>query len=167
MVRFRLPVFALGAIGMVAACDGNDPVASGANDASGLPAPVNDAAPTAQPEPPANAAEASTAEAGTPGAGRIPVALHGRWGLTPGDCTSTRGDAKGLLTISADKLRFYESVAVPTGNLKGDADSISGDFSFTGEGQSWTKFQMLQLRKNELIRTETNPAASFTYAKCT
>ena len=40
----------------------------------------------------------------------IPASLHGRWGLTPADCTSTRGDAKGLLIVSADGLKFYESL---------------------------------------------------------
>src|SRR5687767_8399070 len=43
----------------------------------------------------------------------IPEALQGRWALTPDDCTSARGDAKGLLVVSRDELRFYESVAKP------------------------------------------------------
>src|SRR5688500_4994135 len=29
----------------------------------------------------------------------IPAAFHGRWGMVPADCTSTKGDAKGLITI--------------------------------------------------------------------
>lgn len=80
---------------------------------------------------------------------------------------STKGDAKGLLVISDNELRFYESRAVPAANARGDSNSISGDFAFTGEGQTWTKFQSLQLQKKELVRTESNPTASFTYAKCT
>ena len=97
----------------------------------------------------------------------IPPTLHGRWGLTPGDCTSTQGDAKGLLIVSASELRFYESRAKPTSNVETDDDSMSGDFAFTGEGQSWTKFQALKLQGQDLVRTETNPSASFNYAKCT
>ena len=86
--------------------------------------------------------------------------------MSPGDCTSTRGDAKGLLTISADEMRFYESVAVPEAELALGPDSIRGNFNFTGEGQSWTKFQDLRLKGGELVRTESNPTASYSYAKC-
>ncbi len=93
--------------------------------------------------------------------------FHGRWGLTPGDCTSTRGDAKGLLIVAADKLTFYESRAVPKGNVETSADSFSADFAFTGEGQSWTRYQSLELQKGgKLVRTESGPMASYTYAQC-
>ena len=81
------------------------------------------------------------------------------------DCTSTRGDAKGLLIIGPSEVRFYESRAVPE-NAQSGTDSISGDFSFTGEGQTWTKFEALELKGAELVRTESNPMASFTYARC-
>ena len=86
--------------------------------------------------------------------------------MTPGDCTSTRGDAKGLLIIEPQLLRFYESRAVPTADVQGDNTSASGTFQFTGEGQSWSKYESLQLQKTLLVRTESNPTASFTYAKC-
>ena len=99
-------------------------------------------------------------------AAAIPAALHGRWGLTPGDCTSTRGDAKGLLTIGADELRFYESRAVPAAKLETSADTISGDFAFTGEGQSWARYQALELQKDRLVRTERDPTDSFSYVRC-
>jgi len=96
----------------------------------------------------------------------IPAALQGRWGLAPGDCTSTRGDAKGLLTITPDRLRFFESVARPARNVETSANSISGDFDYQGEGMTWTKFQSLELQGAILVRTESSPMASFTYARC-
>jgi len=99
-------------------------------------------------------------------AAAIPAALHGRWGMTPGDCTSTRGDAKGLLVVSSDGLRFYESRAVPVRNVETSVDSIRADFAFTGEGQTWTKFQTLSLENDKLMRTESSPMASFIYARC-
>jgi hypothetical protein len=99
-------------------------------------------------------------------AAAIPTALHGRWGLTPADCTSTRGDTKGLLVVSRDGLTFYESRAVPARNVSISNDSIGADFDFTGEGQSWTKFETLQIKKDKLVRTESSPMASFTYARC-
>jgi len=71
-----------------------------------------------------------------------------------------------LLVINASELRFYESRAVPSTAVESDADSITGNFHFTGEGQSWTKFETLQRQKDKLVRTDSNPTASFTYAKC-
>ena len=111
----------------------------------------------------------SAGEGGTtspPAEGAIPVALRGRWGLTPGDCTSTRGDAKGLLVVTANELKFYESRAVPSPAAEVDSDSIVGNFAFTGEGQSWTRFERFELQRHALVRTESNPAASYSYAKC-
>src|SRR4029453_17530527 len=130
MFRFRLPMIALATLASIAACDARDPVAVEANRTAGLP-DVNDAVSNATGGPPETGAAAA---AETPTAAvSIPAALHGRWGLVPVHCTSTRGDAKGFLIIGAEDLRFYESRAVPSGNLKIDEHSISGDFSFTGE----------------------------------
>ena len=146
----------------VAACGKSDPVDDTAANAAGLPV-INERAPDAQGAPPANAA---AAEPLVKPSIKIPAVLHGRWGLAPDDCTSTRGDAKGLLIVGPDELKFYESRAVPGDSAQTGTDSISGDFSFTGEGQTWTKFQALELQRNELVRTESNPMASFTYARC-
>ena len=150
------------------ACERSGPVAQEANDSAALPAPAdaNVSNPTGAP-PPANSSAAPKPGSGTRAASAaIPAALRGRWGLTPGDCTSRRGDNKGLLTVTSTELRFYESRAVPTGNTQSSADSFSADFSFTGEGMTWTKFQALERRGAELVRTESNPMASFTYARC-
>lgn len=165
----RLPYFSLLAVVLLSSCGGNDPVADEAGNAAALPAPatLNVSDPSGAP-PPGNSATPAKPAAGNAVAppASIPAALHGRWGLTPGDCTSTRGDAKGLLTIGAGELRFYESSAIPAGNAKASSDSFSADFAFTGEGQAWTKFQALQLQGDKLIRTESSPMASYTYAHC-
>ncbi len=157
----------------VAACGKSDPVDDKAsNNIAGLPDSAQ-SAPDATGAPPASAKPASAAPAKADPAGSkpspapaIPAALHGRWAMAPDDCISTRDDAKGLLVISATEIRFYESRAVPGANANASADSIRGDFTFTGEGQTWTKFELLQLNRQELVRTESNPTASFTYAKC-
>ena len=164
MLRAVAPIIACFGMAAVVACSGRDPVANEANNTAGLPA-VNEAAPSATGEPHGDATKPATS---TPqAAASIPAALHGRWGLNPNDCVPGRSDAKGLLVISENDLRFYESRAVPSKGVSASADSISGDFAFTGEGMEWTKYQALQLRGRELVRTETSPAASFTYAKCT
>ena len=100
------------AIAALAACNRPDPVAENANNVEALPT-VNEPAPNPTGAPPANAAEAQGSVPAT--AGRIPVAVQGRWGLTPGDCTSIRGDTKGLLVVSADRLQVYESRAISDG----------------------------------------------------
>ena len=151
-------------------CDNRDPVANGASNTVGLPsidnvAGAKDGRASADGSAPTNIATTPTA-AQPVSAAAIPAALHGRWGLTPGDCTSTRGDAKGLLVIGRDGLTFYESRAVPARNFRTTSDSFGADFAFTGEGQSWSKFETLQVTAGKLVRTESSPMASFTYARC-
>ena len=117
---------------------------------------------SAEGAPPAEDSGTGAAEA----SGTIPQALRGRWGMVPADCTTTRGDAKGLLIVSGDTLRFYESTARPAAEIEDSPDSISGTFAFTGEGMHWTKFQSLELQDGKLIRSETDPAHSYTYVAC-
>jgi hypothetical protein len=163
MIRAIAPVIVCCGMLTIVACGGRDPVAKEANNTAGLPT-INDAVPDAT---------GSAPERARPGGGSapaastiIPASLQGRWGLSPGDCTSTRGDAKGLLTVGPTELKFYESRAVPGPDTQSATDSISGDFAFTGEGETWTKFEALEVKGHELVRTESNPVASFTYARC-
>jgi hypothetical protein len=155
------------AVGL-AACGKSDPVADNADNSAGLPAPIeaNASDPTGAPPPDNSAKPAVPGSGTTTPAAAIPAALHGRWGLTPGDCTSTKGDAKGLLIVAADRLTFYESRAVPSGNVQASADSFSADFSFTGEGQTWSRYQTLERKGDKLMRTLSAPMESFTYARC-
>ena len=158
------------AVMLLAACSRQDPVADDANaGANALPV-ANEGTTNVEGGPPvttSGAPERSDAapQANAP-AGTVPPLLHGRWGLTPEDCTSTRGDAKGLLVIAADSVRFYESRAVPTADVTNAADSVSGEFRFTGEGKTWTKFMSLERRPQGLVRTERDPEVSFTYVRC-
>ena len=114
------------------------------------------------------ASAAPVANEAAPAATSIPAAFRGRWGMVPADCTSTRGDAKGLILIDADSIKFYESRAL-LGKVTGDyPENFTATFAFTGEGQEWTKTENLKLTgsSNTLIRSETDPAASFTYKRC-
>jgi len=160
---FRMPFISSALVLALFACGRSSPVDDkAANAATKLPS-VNAPAPSTIGEPhvattPARPLPAPTA--------RIPAGLQGRWGLTPADCVPGRSDAKGLLIISPGELRFYESRAVPAADVQADGDSIAGNFAFAGEGQSWTKYESLKLDKNVLVRTETKPTASFSYAKC-
>jgi hypothetical protein len=163
-MRFMAALFVLMTMSWVVACTGRDPVADNAV-AANVPASINDPAPTPEGGPPP-ANEPQVTPASTTAAAAIPASLQGSWGLTPADCTSTRSDAKGLLVITAADLKFYESRAVPSPGVTADSDSITGNLAFTGEGQSWTKFETFERQKDRLVRTESNPAASYSYAKC-
>lgn len=112
-----------------------------------------------------------TGVAATPAKIAIPDALRGRWGLVPADCTSTLGDAKGLLTVTPQMLQFHES----RGTLKIIAEQsptrIVGDFDFTGEGMTWQRRVILDAEDGgrTLVRREFGADAApdvFRYARC-
>jgi hypothetical protein len=158
MKRLRPPIIASLLVLSIAACEKRDPVADEANAVAPSPITNDSAGAVAGAPPPVNA----NAEDG----GVISPAIQGRWGLTPADCTPNRSDAKGLLVISANELKFYESRGTPGTSIESDHTGISGNFNFTGEGQSWSKYVSLKLQHGSLVRTERSPMASYTYARC-
>lgn len=102
---------------------------------------------------------------------KIPTAMTGRWGLVPADCTSTRGDAKGLLVISEDQLKFYESVGKLANIVEGNATRIRANFDFTGEGMTWKREMALDVEDggNTLMRQEFGEDAMpnpLKYSRC-
>ena len=93
--------------------------------------------------------------------GTIPAALRGRWGLSPADCDGGAA-AKGLLTIDATTLRFYESRGILVRVVEGGPTRIRGDFAFTGKGVAWRRGQILDAQDGgaTLVRRETGPDAT-------
>jgi len=122
--------------------------------------------PSAAPESEASPARSSAA------GDEIPQAVRGRWGLVAADCTSPLGDAKGLLEVSADQLKFYESVA-KLGTVKEVGESrIRATFAYTGEGQSWTQDVVLDAQDDgkTMIRRDYGKDAMpgpLKYTRCT
>jgi hypothetical protein len=165
-MRFRVPVFTCVLMVVIAACGKHGPVANGAAAVTAVPEPVNAATPTPEGAPPENEAKFAPNASGEGAAAAIPTTLQGRWGLTPEDCTSAPAKAKGLLVITGSELRFYKSLAAPSNGAQGDNQSMNGDFRFSGEGKAWTRFEFLKRSGDKLTRTESDPAASYTYAKC-
>ena len=122
MIRFFAPIVMIAGLMSVVACSGRDPVvADEANNLAAAPRTLTSCPPDESAVTPTNELENGAAEPVNDAATAIPASLHGRWGLTPADCTSTRGDAKGLLIVSADGLKFYESLGKPAGTLKTSA----------------------------------------------
>lgn len=101
----------------------------------------------------------------------VPDAMHGRWGLVALDCTSTLGDAKGLMTVGPRDIKFYESVA-KIGMVNGATrNHIRAAFTFSGEGQTWTQDVVLDLREDgkTLVRRDYGPDAvpgPLEYTRC-
>lgn len=101
----------------------------------------------------------------------LPQPMHGRFGLVPGDCTSTRGDAKGLLVVTGDGLRFYESFARLAEVEQNTPRRVAATLAFTGEGMEWQRKATLTLDPsgNTLVLRETGEGAMdgpLTYTRC-
>ena len=155
-----------------AACGKSDPVNENADNTAGLEVAVAQANATANavrnqadetPPAPGTNQSAPTPPDPVPG-GIIPAQYQGRWGLVPGDCISTRGDAKGLMTIGDTSIRFYESTATLTAQRPAIATSFAGLFAFRGEGQAWEKVMTFTRTGDSLKRAE--PEGNFTYKRC-
>ena len=98
----------------------------------------------------------------------IPESMRGRWGLVPADCTSTKGDNKGLLTVGADTLSFYESRAKLGRMVASSPEKLTAEFAFTGEGQNWTRTETLSLTNssNTLVREDDELPQPLRYSRC-
>lgn len=92
----------------------------------------------------------------------VPQALQGRWGLVAADCDPARDDAKGLMVVQADTLAFYESRATLARVDDRSETRIEGVFVFSGEGQTWQRALLLDLRDGGegLMRQELGEGAS-------
>ena len=176
MIRIMLPA----AVMMLAACSGGEDEKSGPEASANL-TPLREAAPAEPAVAPETVAQAdepepvdaplkkveSTSDAGGKA---IPAAIRGRWGLVAADCTSTKGDAKGLLTIDAANLRFYESHGELVRVRERAANRIVADYKFSGEGMDWDQQMLLDVRGDgkTLIRRDYGEGASgpMRYTRC-
>lgn len=101
----------------------------------------------------------------------IPSAVQGRWALVDADCSSTMGDAKGLLLIDGTSLKFYESRA-RIGKISTQGDRrLRASFAFAGEGQEWTQEVLLEASEDgkKLVRRDYGADAmpgALEYTRC-
>ncbi len=143
------------ALATLSACD------NGTQGAGETASPTGTATPSPTPDPAAN--ETPVTE--------IPAAIRGRWGLVEADCDPARDDAKGLLTISATRLEFYESVGTLRTITESAPTRIRASFDFEGEGMNWKRDQTLDVQDDgaTLVRREYGDDAApgpFRYSKC-
>ncbi len=160
--NFTLP--ALLALALAAcqqpADDSNIAIDNGVNAAEAAEAEVETLPPSETSGPPASGNKAEL----SPMASVIPAQYRGRWGMVPADCTSTRGDAKGLITIGDKTIRFYESTATLKQQRPAIATSFSGAYGFTGEGQTWEKIVTLTRTGDTLKRADDE--GNYSYTRC-
>ena len=142
------------------------------SDTAPAPVPTVTATVTATSTPTASATPTTTPTATpTTPAGTIPAAAQGRWGLVPADCTSTRGDAKGLLIVEPRLLRFYESRGTLKAVKEASSTRVRAAFEFSGEGMAWQRDETLDVQDGgkTLIRREYGADAApgpFKYTRC-
>lgn len=117
-------------------------------------------------EPDANIAQPANSVG--PAIKEIPTAFLGRWGMARNDCDPSRDDAKGLVTVTPDALKFYESMGRLESIEGVSPTEVKATFAFTGEGQSWTKTMTLALDEGgtTLVRTEQDPSGTYRHQKC-
>lgn len=102
----------------------------------------------------------------TPESKLIPSAFRGRWGINAADCDRTRSDAKGAITIGEKTIRFYEATATLGKITLNAPENFTGNFAFSGEGQTWNKSVNLKLTGSSNILERTDDEGSYTYARC-
>jgi hypothetical protein len=150
----------------VAACsqpadDSNIAIDNGVNAAEAANAEVE----TLPPSESSSGNNAGDSTAAPPAASAsIPAQYQGRWGMNANDCDPKRSDAKGLITIDATTLRFYESRATLKEQRPAIATSFSGLFAFTGEGMTWEKVETFTRTGDMLKRADDE--GSYTYTRC-
>lgn len=160
-------------LGLAACAKQDEPEPAATETATVAPMPVEPAPADTIPPAPATSAipEAMHSAANEALPTTIPAAIQGRWGLVPKDCTSTAGDAKGLLTVSATQLKFYESVAKLGKVAEGDESRIKASFTYSGEGQSWVHTVVLDVQDGGRTLTRRNygpdaAPAALKYTRC-
>lgn len=114
----------------------------------------------------ASTPEPASEEAAVAADGKMPPAFQGRWGLVPADCTSTRGDNKGLMTVETDRLTFYESRATIAKLVLVSPTELKATLDFSGEGQTWQQETPLVLEDNGNALTRVAEGQTLRYAKC-
>lgn len=118
--------------------------------APAAPLDAQEAKPDYAPDPAVKPPAKPDADIGV-GGKAIPALIQGRWGLVAADCTSTKGDAKGLLTIGTADLRFYESHGLLAHIRERAPDRLVADYKFSGEGMDWDR--LMQLRVEDAGKT--------------
>ena len=116
-------------------------------------APANGAAPAVdRPRPP----EPARTDA-------IPAAFHGVFDSGPQGCERP---SEQRLTVTADELRFHESVGAVRGVTVDSPTTIHVAADYQGEGESWRSVRELRLEEGGARLTVSGEGTSLTRTRC-
>ncbi len=98
----------------------------------------------------------------------FPEPFRGRWGLVANDCDLKRDDAKGLMVVGVDWLRFYEARAEVQSLTQPSPTEAFTELAYSGEGQTWKRTATFTLEDNgrTLVRAEADQHGPLRYARC-
>jgi hypothetical protein len=164
---------AIAAVLLLSACGGGSEEEAGNNSSSSVGAAVEQTPSNLQDDPnnsvvPLSPPSPQPAPSGTPVAA-LPADFQGRWGMGDKDCDPAFDYvAKGLMVVSADTLKFYESRGRVERARSDRPGAIELDLAFAGEGQDWQRTETLTLQDGgrTLVREEQKPAGSYRYTRC-
>lgn len=105
------------------------------------------------------------------GAASFPAVMRGKWGMNAADCDPQRTDNKGMMTIAANTVKFYESIA-ELGTVRDSSDmALRATFDYEGEGMAWQRDARFELADGGkvLVLTEYGedaPQGPRRYSRC-
>jgi hypothetical protein len=169
IMKTRLALFAVFGPVALAACS-VEPRSEATDDpaeATASPDPLSPDEAMPAEEPTVEASDIAAA----PASAIIPVALQGRWGLVPADCTTTRGDDKGLMKVNEKTIKFYESFATLGAINESGPTRLAARFAYEGEGMEWNRDLTMDVQdggKTLVLREygEDAPAGPRRYTRC-
>jgi predicted small lipoprotein YifL len=133
------------------------------------PVPAPDAAASAAATPAVALPIAAPSSSSPREMASIPAKLQGRWGLVGPDCTGDPAAAKGLMTVRATDLKFYESRGVLGSVVASGAAGLRAHYAFSGEGMTWTREIDLSLVGDRLVRRDADgemKGQTLSYTRC-
>ena len=131
--------------------------------------------PTADPQPPANAAPEPAApkapspapEPQTPAAAenaKVPERFQSEWNSTPADCDTANNPSR--LQIGADDIRFHESSGTITSVTVSDESDITLVADMTGEGEVFQSTHTFRLSDDGDTLTDTSSGTGMVRHRC-
>ncbi|MBA4354416.1 MAG: hypothetical protein C0409_06955 [Novosphingobium sp.] len=149
----------------LAACSDPAPAPTGAATPDLAPV-VSESEALSPPVAPGASGSAAPASAVT-----FPAAMRGKWGVNAADCDPSRGDNKGMMTVGADAVKFYESIAEIGAVRESTDDALRATFDYEGEGMAWQRDARFELADGGkvLILTEYGddaPQGPRRYSRC-
>jgi hypothetical protein len=165
---YNFPILAIGAVLLVSCNQAEQRAPSDDAPTAEAPAGIDT---IAAPVPTVSQEKAATDVPPPALAVGIPGLVQGRWGLVAADCEAGRSDAKGLLLIGPETLKFYEARGTLANVKERNESRIFATYRYSAEGTEFSRDETLDVQDGgkTLIRREYGEASApgvFKYARC-